>query len=51
MAIAIHPYVTGAAHRIRYLRETLEYLNRHAGVVYWNGDQIYRWFVSQTPAP
>ncbi len=32
MCIALHPYATGAPHRIRYLEETLDYIFSHDGV-------------------
>lgn len=48
MAIGVHPYVSGAAHRIRYLEEMYAYINSHPGVVHWNGQQIHDWFVAQS---
>jgi hypothetical protein len=51
MALAVHPYISGASHRIRYFREIFAFLNSHPGVVYWNGKQIHDWFVAQQPAP
>jgi hypothetical protein len=32
MCIALHPYATGAPHRVRYLDETLDYILGHDGV-------------------
>ena len=29
----------------------LDYMAKHDGVRFWNGDQIYRWFISQRPRP
>lgn len=49
MAFGVHPYVSGAAHRIRYFEETLDYLAGKEGVVFWQGDEIYDWFVVQVP--
>jgi peptidoglycan/xylan/chitin deacetylase (PgdA/CDA1 family) len=46
MAIAIHPYISGQPHRIRYLEEVYEYINRHAGVLHWNGAEILHWYRS-----
>ncbi|HEX4329205.1 MAG TPA: polysaccharide deacetylase family protein [Burkholderiales bacterium] len=51
MAIGFHPYITGAAHRIKYLAPVFEYFARHPGVVFWNGQQICDWFVGQQPQP
>jgi hypothetical protein len=39
-AIGVHPYVTGAAHRIKYFEELYDYISRH-DVVHWTGQQIY----------
>jgi allantoinase len=51
MAFGVHPYVSGAAHRIRYFEEMLDLFGSREGVVFWNGDQIHDWFVRQRPAP
>ena len=40
-----------AGDRIRYFREIFAFINSHPGVVYWNGRQIYDWFVAQQPPP
>jgi allantoinase len=44
MAIAIHPYISGQPHRIKYLEEVYAHINRHAGVKHWNGAEIYTWY-------
>ena len=44
MAIAIHPYISGQPFRIKYLERVYEYLNRHSGVLHWNGAEIYNWY-------
>jgi allantoinase len=44
LAIGVHPYVTGAAHRIKYFEELYAYINRHDGVVHWTGQQIFDWY-------
>ncbi len=44
MAIAIHPYISGQPHRIRYLEEIYDYVNGHEGVVHWNGPEILDWW-------
>ena len=46
LTFGIHPYISGVPHRIKYLREMLQYLSSHEGVVFWNGSQIYNWFES-----
>jgi allantoinase len=49
LAIGVHPYVTGAAHRIKYFEQLYDYINRHDGVVHWTGQQIYDWYAKQVP--
>ena len=44
MAIAIHPYISGQPHRIRYLEEVYAYVNQHEGVLHWNGAEILQWW-------
>lgn len=49
MAVAIHPYISGQPHRIRYLEEIYDYVNSHAGVLHWNGAEILDWWKGQRP--
>jgi allantoinase len=49
MAIGVHPYVTGAAHRIKYFEQLYDYINRHRGVVHWTGQEIYDWYAELVP--
>ena len=44
MAIAIHPYISGQPHRIKYLEQVYEYINRHEGVVHMNGVEMLEWY-------
>ncbi|HJT08127.1 MAG TPA: polysaccharide deacetylase family protein [Stellaceae bacterium] len=46
LSIAIHPYISGAPHRIKYLEAFLEYASRHSGVQFWTGEQILDWYRS-----
>ena len=50
LAIGVHPYVTGAAHRIKYFEQLYDYINRH-DVVHWTGQQIYDWYADLVPVP
>jgi allantoinase len=45
MAVAIHPYISGQPHRIKYLEAVYEHANRHAGVLHWNGAEILEWYL------
>lgn len=49
MAFGVHPYVSGAAHRIRYFEKMLDHLQAQDGVVFWQGDEICDWFTGQNP--
>jgi hypothetical protein len=44
VALAIHPYISGQPHRIKYLEMIYDYVNEHAGVLHWNGAQILDWY-------
>jgi allantoinase len=46
MALVAHPYIMGAPHRLRYLREALEHIQSRPGVVFWTGEQILDWYVA-----
>src|SRR5689334_1680811 len=43
-SLAIHPYISGQPHRIKYLEAIYDYINKHEGVLHWNGAQIYEWY-------
>jgi allantoinase len=47
MSISIHPYLTGAPHRIGYLEELLRYIKGKDGVVFWTGAEILDWYKAQ----
>ena len=51
LAIGVHPYVTGQAHRIKYFEQLYAYINKHPGVVHWTGQQIHDWYAKQVPKP
>ena len=44
MAIAVHPYISGVPHRIKYFERVLRALKKQPGVVFWTGEQILDWF-------
>jgi hypothetical protein len=56
MALAIHPYISGQPHRIKYLEAIYQHVARFDGVLHWNGVEILDWYSSaaatvRTPAP
>jgi len=46
MSISVHPYLSGAPHRIGYVEELLDYILGHPGVEFWTGEQILDWYRS-----
>ncbi len=44
VALAIHPYISGQPHRIKYLEQIYDYVNKHDDVLHWNGEQIFDWY-------
>jgi allantoinase len=46
MALAIHPYLSGQPHRIKYLEQIYDYVSRFDGVLHWNGIEILDWYRS-----
>lgn len=44
MAISIHPYLTGVAHRIRYLEELLDYILGHRDVITLTASEVGSWY-------
>ena len=44
IALAIHPYISGQPHRIKYLEQVYDHINRFDGVIHWNGAEILDWY-------
>jgi allantoinase len=51
MAIAVHPFLSGVPHRIRYLKETFEFLSSHKHVAFMTGEEILNWYQQVSPDP
>lgn len=47
MSIAIHPYISGQPHRIKYLEAFYDHVAKHTGVLHWNGVQLLDWYRGQ----
>jgi len=47
IALAIHPYISGQPHRIKYLEQIYDFTNRHKGVLHWNGAEILDWYLAE----
>ncbi|HEY7648406.1 MAG TPA: polysaccharide deacetylase family protein [Methylomirabilota bacterium] len=44
MAIAVHPYIHGVPHRIKYFEAVFDYLRKRKGVWLATGEEIYEWY-------
>jgi peptidoglycan/xylan/chitin deacetylase (PgdA/CDA1 family) len=44
MSIAIHPYISGQPHRIKYLERFYDHVAQHAGALHWNGEHLLEWY-------
>jgi len=44
MAVAVHPYISGVPHRIKYFEKIYSYIRKKKGVLFWNGEQILDWY-------
>ena len=47
MAIAVHPYIHGVPHRIKYFRRIFKELLEKPGVVFMTGADILDWYLEQ----
>jgi peptidoglycan/xylan/chitin deacetylase (PgdA/CDA1 family) len=51
LALAVHPYISGVPHRIKYFEAILAYMKRHKGVLFWTGEQILEWYLAAAKTP
>jgi hypothetical protein len=47
MCLALHPYIIGRPHRIRFLDEVLAHIRRHDGVWFATGAEMADWYLAQ----
>jgi hypothetical protein len=45
LALAIHPYISGQPHRMKYLEAIYQHARAFDGVVYWTGEEILDWYL------
>jgi allantoinase len=43
MALAVHPYISGVPHRIKYFEAVYDYIAKHEGVWLTTGEEICAW--------
>jgi peptidoglycan/xylan/chitin deacetylase (PgdA/CDA1 family) len=48
MALVAHPYIMGAPHRIKSFRGALAHIRKQSGVLFWTGEQILDWYLTQS---
>ena len=46
MAIAVHPYISGVPHRIKYFERIYAYMKKRPGVLFCKGEDILDWYRS-----
>jgi peptidoglycan/xylan/chitin deacetylase (PgdA/CDA1 family) len=44
MAIAVHPYISGVPHRIKYFEAVYDYIKKQRGVWLTTGEEICGWY-------
>ena len=44
MALAVHPYISGVPHRIKYFEAVYDYMRKKKGVWFTTGEDIYEWY-------
>lgn len=44
MAIAVHPYISGVPHRIKYFEQIYAYMKERPGVLFWRGEDVLDWY-------
>ena len=49
MAISVHPYIMGAAHRTKYFRRIFETIRKRSDVLFCTGEQILDWYLKSGP--
>ena len=43
--LAIHAYISGQPHRIKYLEAIYDHARKFDGVLYWTGEEILQWYL------
>ena len=51
MAMAVHPYIMGAPHQLKYFRKVIEHIRKRSDVKFWTGAQIADWYFAAGPKP
>jgi peptidoglycan/xylan/chitin deacetylase (PgdA/CDA1 family) len=46
LSLSVHPYISGAPHRIKYFEAGLDHMLGHEGVWFATAEEIYDWFMN-----
>ena len=49
MAMVVHPFIMGVAHRVKYLREALAHMASCPEATFMTAGEIHDWFVEASP--
>jgi peptidoglycan/xylan/chitin deacetylase (PgdA/CDA1 family) len=49
--LAIHAYISGQPHRIKYLEAIYEYARKFDHVLFWTGEEILDWYMKSLRSP
>ena len=47
LSVAVHPYISGVPHRIKYFEKVFQEMAGRPDVAFWTGEEIYTWFEGQ----
>jgi peptidoglycan/xylan/chitin deacetylase (PgdA/CDA1 family) len=50
MGIAVHPFLSGVPHRIKYFEQAFEYMSKFEGVRFMTGEEILAWYDQVSPS-
>jgi allantoinase len=49
MCVSLHPYISGVPHRIKYVEQLYDYMQRRPDVLFWTGEQVLDWYRAARP--
>ena len=51
MCVSLHPYISGEPHRIKYVEQLYDYMQRRPDVLFWTGEQVLDWYKAARKEP
>ncbi|HTY68106.1 MAG TPA: polysaccharide deacetylase family protein [Alphaproteobacteria bacterium] len=51
MCVSLHPYISGVPHRIKYVEQLYDYMQRRPDVLFWTGEQVLDWYKAARKEP